>query len=497
MDDNSSSSEDNKKDHSKKSSSINNGKNGNNSNLEEQEELKNYYEYINESLSNNEENRQNYYNTLEELKLKINEIKSNKLKSIDYILIILDDFIKLSDEFYKTFETTKEIITKFNDLNDEAQNILFSYQKKNYSISYFKETNQKLLKEIEKKEKENDKLRNRIKEMNKIDIEKENIINSINEKNNEKNENNKNKEIKVKMDNLLEENKELKRKYSQVMTESQLFKDYVDQKYILKQESTKRMSCLIDKINSYENKIDNLQNKIIEIEKEKEEEKEKENNEKIIEKENIINLENPKSYLSDNNSLNQVGFNLEELLDNDDNEDEEEEKNINIINVEENKSGKSPKIQKYNEYDIDVERDKKAQNILSLCPINQFEYKKLNHVKNVKSNFSILSSPKSSIVDKTKKHGRTKSLYTMKNKENKKNSYKIFFFLLLKSIFINCDICEYFKKEDYESLYKECQNEKISFNKYQEWILNKFNLKENNIHIDSSIIDCFITSSLI
>ena len=85
----------------------------------------------------------------------------------------------------------------------------------------------------------------------------------------------------------------------------------------------------------------------------------------------------------------------------------------------------------------------------------------------------------------------------MKNKENKKNSYKIFFFLLLKSIFINSDICEYFKTEDYESLYKECQNEKISFNKYQEWILNKFNLKENNIHIDSSIIDCFITSSLI
>ena len=501
--------------------------NNNNSNYEEEDEdLKNYFEYIDKCLSDNEENRQNYYNKIEDLKQKITEIKTNKLESIDYILIILDDFIKISDEFYTTFEKTKEIITKFNDLNDQAQNFFFIYQKMIYSTSYFKEINQKLTKEIERKEKENQKLKNTIKEMNDLDIKKENLIYSINvmKKENENKDNGK-KEMKNKIDNLIEENKELKRRYSQVITQSQMFKDIVDEKYILKQESTRRMECLMDKITTYENKIDNLQNKIFEIEKEKKEKKEKEkeededekNNEKYKETEIMITPENLKTYLNDvendNNSINinQVGFNLEELLYNDeiDNEDkseggaQEKNKNISEGNVEENKSGIG-KFPKHNEYDIDAEAEiediVKKPNLLTLCPINQIEYNKNN--VNIKNHFSILSSPKSSFLYQHKKIISSNSVDKMKNNRNR-NAFKIFFFLLLRSIIINYDILKYFQKDDYEALYKECQKENIPFNEFQEWILKKIKINEfsenitNNIYVDSTFIDCFISSSMI
>ena len=531
MDDESSSSENTNKKKEKKDSNLSSALNkdiiGNNnsiSNLEEEEEnLKNYFEYINECLSENEENRQNYYNTIEELKQKTTEIKTNNLQNIDYILIILDDFLKICGEFYKTFEKTKEIITKFNDLNDEAQNFIFTYRKMIYSTSYFKELNQKLKKEIKTKEKENQKLKSTIKEMNDLYIKKENLIHSINMKQNQEKKNESkdsdNKGAKNKIDNLIEENKELKRKYSQVITQSQMFQHMVDEKYILKQESTRRMSNLMDKINSYENKIENLQNKINEIEKEKEKEDEKNNEEekdvKFKEKENLINLENPKSHLSDcenDNSviINQVGFNLDELLGNEENDnedksedcDQEKNKNINKKNVEENKSGIS-KPPRHNEYDIDAEEEIedncKKPNLLTLCPINQIEY---NNNESIKNHFSILSSPKSSIIHRHKKNSSSNSVGILKNNRNR-NTFKTFFFLLLRSIIINYDILKYFQKDDYEALYKECQNENIPFNEFQEWIFKKFKINDfsenntNNYYEDPTFIDCFISSSMI
>lgn len=143
--------------------------------------------------------------------------------------------------------------------------------------------------------------------------------------------------MKSRMNNLMEENNELKRKYSQVMSESKLFKDYVEQKYISKQESTRRMSTLISKLDIYENEIGKLQNKINEIKIEK-------NNEIIQNEDEKENILDNQSYLSENSSIKQ-GINLEDLLEN---ENEEEEENDNKI---EKKSihNKSPKsIKKHN-----------------------------------------------------------------------------------------------------------------------------------------------------
>ena len=81
-----------------------------------------------------------------------------------------------------------------------------------------------------------------------------------------------------------------------------------------------------------------------------------------------------------------------------------------------------------------------------------------------------------------------------------KNYYKIFFFLLLKAIIINRNIKEFFKHNDFDLLYEECQNLRIPFNQYEEWIINKFKLngdkRDKNLY-DTVINDCFICSSLI
>ena len=151
-------------------------------------------------------------------------------------------------------------------------------------------------------------------------------------------------------------------------------------------------------------------------------------------------------------------------------------------------------------------------NIFSLCPISKKEKKdyeslKRNNLKVYKSPFSLLSSPQSSKLNNIKKGKNAKSVYTGKSKKkDNKNDYKIFFFLLLKSITINYNISECFQKNDFNFLFKECQNEKIEFNQYQEWIMNKLNLnkndkvnenEKNNYYIDSSFIDSFICSSMI
>ena len=215
------------------------------------------------------------------------------------------------DEHYSIFTEANQILLKFNELNDSAQNIYKCYK----NIVYCNDIHEEVKEELQQKIQENEHLRSTIKELKKMknneDEKEDNYI--------KKNEYKSNTEMKSRMNNLIEENNELKRKYSQVMSESKLFKDYVEQKYISKQESTRRMSTLISKLDIYQSEIGKLQNKINEFETEKN------NNNEIIqnedEKENILDNQ---SYLSENSSIKQ-GINLEDLLEN-----EEEEENENI-----------------------------------------------------------------------------------------------------------------------------------------------------------------------
>ena len=478
----------------------------------EEEQLVNYYSYIDKCLVNLEENRQNYINNLEDLKSKINEIKTKKINNLELTKITFDECIKLLDEHYSLFTEANQILLKFNELNDSAQNIYKCYK----NIIYCNDMHEEVKEELQQKIQENENLRSTIKELKKMknneDEKEDNYI--------KKNEYKTNIEMKSRMNNLMEENNELKRKYSQVMSESKLFKDYVEQKYISKQESTRRMSTLISKLDIYENEIGKLQNKINEIKIEK-------NNEIIQNEDEKENILDNQSYLSENSSIKQ-GINLEDLLEN---ENEEEEENDNKI---EKKSihNKSPKsIKKHNNLEkksiyskspksikkhknLDIE---KKSNLFILCPMNKMEdkKKKLNNIKIYKSPSSHISRSSYASKNMTAKKKRNaksvKSIKIIKDKDNDKkeiipDNNKIFFYLLLKSIIMNNKIIEYFKKSDYEYLYEECKKEKIPFNQFQEWILNKINLNEKNnddnyidyyYYDDSNINNCFICTSMI
>ena len=517
MDNKSSSSEEiNNKKNKSESYSSNASENSPKSNNDEEEQLVNYFSYISDCSTKIEENRQNYFNKLSELKSQIEHIKEKSIASIDFAMLIISEFITLCDTFYSSFSEQKKILEKFSELNESAQNFNFCYEKVNYSLLYFKQSNKKINKQYKKLYKENQKLHQIIKEMNTI------IKNKINKENDLK-DNNAEKEIKNKMKKVMEENIELKQRYSQVLTDSKRIKDYADKKYQTEQENNQRMSALLNKIDLYEEKIGHMQKQIKQYETErvnaekKEKEKEKENESKTInvnniyENENTINLDTNKSELSDNISIKQ-GINLEELLENQ-NDVEEEEKlsvNININNEQKNfdinqKSEKnsdysSRSIKRYNEYDVDNDIEI-SPNFLMLCPIKKQEKKKKGHQKSNKiyeSPFSNIPKTKSysSLVKNKKKNAQS----VINGGNRHKNYYKIYFFLLLKSIIINKNIREFFKKNDFDSLYEECEKGRIPFNQYEEWIINKFRLDgdKNEKYLYNSVInDCFISSSII
>ena len=207
---------------------------------------------------------------------------------------------------------------------------------------------------------------------------------------NKKNDYKANTEMKSRMNNLIEENNELKRKYSQVMSESKIFKDYVEQKYISKQESSRRMSTLLSKLDSYENEIGKLQNKINEIEIEK-------NNEIIQNEDEKENILDNHSYLSENSSIKQ-GINLEDLLENEN--EEEENENINKDNKSEKKSNynKSPKsIKKHKNLDLE------KKSIYSKSPKSIKKHKNLDLEKKSIYNKSPKSIKKHKNLDIEKK----------------------------------------------------------------------------------------------
>ena len=322
--------------------------------------------------------------------------------------------------------------------------------------------------------------------------------------------------MKNKIDKMIEENIELKRRYSLVLNESKIIKNYVDEKFISEQENKQRMSTLLNKLDIYEDKIDKMQKKINQYETERINKKRESEIKNIpfnnrYENENTINLETNKSELSDTISIKQ-GINLDELLIENKNDEEEEKlsKNLNIDNnndkkkSSEKKSENSGSVKRYNDYDIDYEVGT-SPNFLMLCPIKKLDKKVYKHERNnlhlYKSPFlNVAQSKSQSSLVKNKKDKNAKSVVNGGNNFSK-NYYKIFFFLLLKSIIINRNIKEFFKKNDFDSLFEECEKGRIPFNQYEEWIINKFKLNgdeySDKLYMDNMINDCFICSSMI
>ena len=502
-----------KKKHTKSLSESSNEKSLYSNKSNDEEHLINYFTFINNSSTKLEENRQSYFNKLSELKSQFDSIKLKSLPSADYLMIIISDFITLCDTYYSSFAEQKKILTKFNELNDAAQNINFCYEKANYSNSYFKESNKKLTKQYEKIYKENQNLRQIFKEIN-LDQNKNinNIDNEIYEKNTAE------KEMKNKMEKVIEENIELKKRCSQILSESKIIKNYADEKFLTERENNRKMSTLLNKLDVYEDTIDKMQKKITQYETERAntENNQKEYNDKNIsvniryENENMINLDTNKSELSDNISIKQ-GFNLEELLLNQNEEEGEKmSKNIHISynneikNFSEKNSDGSDSGKRFNnDYDIDAENEI-GSNFLMLCPIKKLDKKKYKHERSkciYKSPFSKSQISIKKINKNQSKNKNAKSVINGGGNNMSKNYNKIFFFLLLKSIIINRNIKEFFKNNDFDALFEEVQKARIPFNLYEDYIINKFHLNENandnSKYMDSIINDCFICSSII
>ena len=484
-------------------------------NQEEEEHLINYFSYINDCSTKIEEDRQNYFNKLSELKLEIEKIKTKSIPSSDYILLLFSEFVKLCDTYYSSFAEQKKILKNFSELNDSAQNINFCYEKANYSNTFFKESNKKLTKQNKKIIKENQILQQALKEM-RVNINNKNK----NQIEDDIKEMKKQKEIQNKMDKLNEENVELKKRYTQILRESKIYKEYANEKNTAEEENKRRMSSLLNKLDNYEDKIGKMQKQIKQYETERlnTENQEKESRTLNInnryENENTINLETNKSELSDNISQKQ-GMNLEELLmnQNDFEEEEDQENNINneqnSVNIkqiknEKNSDESSKSIKRYNEYDIDQEVET-SPNFLMLCPVKSHDKKLYSHqrsknLKTYKNPFALFSPTKSQAS--LRKNRKKKNAQSVINggKNSTKSYYKIFFFLLLKAIIINKNIKEFFKKYDFDSFYEECEKGRIPFNQYEEWIINKFKLNEDKNDkslYDEIINDSFISTSMI
>ena len=464
----------------------------NSKNSKDNEQIINYFPLINKNLSNLEENRQNYFNKLSDLKSKFEEIKSKDVIPKDFILLVLSDIILLCDTYYSSFAEQKKILENFNKLNELTQKLNYCFEKEKFSRLYIQEANKKISKQYEKLFQENQNLKQNIKDLKEYyeQNKKEDLIEINNQK-----------EIKDKMDKVMEENFELKKKYSQALSESKIFKDYADEKYIKEQENKKRMSKLLDKIDMYEDKIGKMQNKIKQYENEKEINEKKELEISNINK-RYENEENDKSEFSEEIS-NKQGLNLEELLQNQNELEENDNKQKN-----DNNSEKSYSIKRCNDYDIDNENyndSEQKPSLLMLCPINKNKKKSKNNIHIYKSPFSCISSSisQSPMTQKNKKIKKRRNFDKYGSDTNifSTNYNKIFFILLLKSIIINKNLKHIFKKSDFEMLFKECEHELIPYNEYENWLINKFKLYEDDEAIkqyENSIVnDCFICSSII
>jgi hypothetical protein len=169
---NSDSEEKSKKDKSESEDLKSKDENSNSDKSNDGEQLINYYSYINDCSTKIEENRQNYFNKLSELKSQIENVKTKSITSIDYIMLILSEFVTLSETYYSSFAQQKKILEKFNELNDSAQNINFCYEKANYSNLYYKESNRKLNKQYKELYNEHQNLKEILNEIKKLQEQK-------------------------------------------------------------------------------------------------------------------------------------------------------------------------------------------------------------------------------------------------------------------------------------------------------------------------------------
>jgi hypothetical protein len=301
--------------------------------------LENHFNFINKYENEFEEQRENCSNCYNTLKEQISLIE-NQVPGLD--INVFNQFFQNFEEYYSFFKKSQEVLKKFSEFNDETQNLLYLYKRKNFCIDALKEFVDKLSVEnadrIEQYEILKEKFKNITESYDKLyKIYQETKQSSdLKQYDNINNKELMIKKLNEKIQDLNIENDRIKKMHFDCSRELEGLKMAVKVHYVLKSESDKYISELKFKMKKYEidNKAFKEEIKQLKIENEKLN-KDKE----YLEEQININLETINKISMSVESKNIKDIKNDNLIDEREEKDNEEKDNSEISDFQGNALG--------------------------------------------------------------------------------------------------------------------------------------------------------------
>ena len=301
--------------------------------------LENHFNFINKYENEFEEQRENCSNCYNTLKEQISLIE-NQVPGLD--INVFNQFFQNFEEYYSFFKKSQEVLKKFSEFNDETQNLLYVYKRKNFCIDALKEFVDKLSVEnadrIEQYEILKEKFKNITESYDKLyKIYQETKQSSdLKQYDNINNKELMIKKLNEKIQDLNIENDRIKKMHYDCSRELEGLKMAVKVHYVLKSESDKYISELKFKMKKYEidNKAFKEEIKQLKIENEKLN-KDKE----YLEEQININLETINKISMNAELKNIKDIKNDNLIDEREEKDNEEKDNSEISDFQGNALG--------------------------------------------------------------------------------------------------------------------------------------------------------------
>ena len=480
---------------------------------EEIKNLENQYDLIREYEQEFENQRENCLNNYSTLKDEISEIE-NTYPNID--IGVFSGFFENFEEYYLFFTKASEVLSKFNQFNDEAQSLYYILKRKSACIEALEDMNLKMSEEYAQKLEKYEVMEEEYKELlATFDSIKNNNSGNKNDENNLENILNINEngglveELSSKLKNINYEYEKLKKCNTENEKQIVYLKDFMKSNCILRSKSAQSINELEFTIKKYEIDNTNLQMMLNEL---------REENEKLIK---------DKEYLEEqiNTQLNEMKLKTEEAVNDnnnlacllEENEDinnkdmyntnvnnlgdllceEEEEKEDNKEKEEKPKEPETENTNQKNKIDDNINNNNKINNITNLKNLRKDI--KLN-IRDSLKKFNRLSSSTFTYRNKLPHSGIKKAYNVMFQKGKKKQQidyFMQFFFLLFQSMKMNSNNVSQFLNYDPKVLYNECKKEHVPYHKFQEWISSKLSLDEKKkVKENFSTITGIICTSL-
>ena len=301
--------------------------------------IENHFNFINKYENEFEEQRENCSNCYNTLKEQISLIE-NQVPGLD--INVFNQFFQNFEEYYSFFKKSQEVLKKFSEFNDETQNLLYLYKRKNFCIDALKEFVDKLSVEnadrIEQYEILKEKFKNITESYDKLyKIYQETKQSSdLKQYDNINNKELMIKKLNEKIQDLNIENDRIKKMHFDCSRELEGLKMAVKVHYVLKSESDKYISELKFKMKKYEidNKAFKEEIKQLKIENEKLN-KDKE----YLEEQININLETINKISMNAELKNIKDIKNDNLIDEREEKDNEEKDNSEISDFQGNALG--------------------------------------------------------------------------------------------------------------------------------------------------------------